>query len=62
MNSKETAVIALIIFLTVVAWIAFGLYHAAKTSSITSLQQEQIKPLTPNFDGAIIEKIKSRER
>ncbi|MBI4067386.1 hypothetical protein HY407_03310 [Candidatus Gottesmanbacteria bacterium] len=62
MNSKELLISVIIIFLSITAWIAFDIYHASSSTSLTPVQLEQTKPLTPTFDGAIIEKIKSRER
>ncbi len=62
MNSKQLLIIVIIFFLSIVAWIAFDIYHATTASVVTAAQEEQIKPLTPTFDGDIILKIKSRER
>ncbi len=62
MNLKQLAVISLILFLSIVAWVSFDIYHASVTSSVTAIQQEQVAPLTPVFDNDIILKIKSRER
>lgn len=61
MNNKELLIIAVIIFLSIVFWIAFDIYHASHQSSVTPQEQEQIRPLTPTFDNDIILKIKSRE-
>lgn len=62
MNHKQLLIISIIIFLSIVSWIAFDIYHAANATSITTTQLEQVKPLTPFFDSDIILKIKSRER
>ena len=62
MNLKQLVIISLILFLSIVAWIAFDIYHVSVTTSVTALQMEQVAPLTPNFDSDIILKIKSRER
>lgn len=62
MNRKELFVLALIIFLTVVAWIAFGIYHANSTSTKTEKELREVVPLTPIFDHDIIDSIEKRER
>ncbi len=52
---------ALIILLTVAAWIVFGVYHAKTESSISQQDLRQVEPLTPTFDNDIIKKLRSRE-
>jgi len=62
MNTKEILIISLIIFLSIFAWVLMDIYHNSITSTITKKQEEQIKPLTPKFDNAIIEGLKKREK
>ena len=61
MNRKEIAVIAIIIFLTVTAWVIFGIYHAQTASTLSQKELQQVVPLTPTFDNDIIKKLKGRE-
>lgn len=61
MNRREIAVIAIVIFLTVIAWLVFGIYHAQNTSTVSQKELRQVVPLTPTFDNDIIKKLKSRE-
>ncbi|MCL4339070.1 hypothetical protein M1271_05265 [Patescibacteria group bacterium] len=61
MNRKEIMIMALIILLTVAAWIVFGVYHAKTESSISQQDLRQVVPLTPTFDNDIIKKLRSRE-
>ena len=61
MNRKELTIIALIIFLSVIAWIIFGIYHAKNATTVSQKELKQVLPLTPNFDNEIIKKLKSRE-
>lgn len=61
MDRKEITILALIIFLSVVAWIAFGVYHAKTHLTISEKELRQVVPLTPTFDNDIIRKLKSRE-
>lgn len=61
MNRKEIVILSIAIFLTVIAWIIFGVYHTKTTSTVTQKELRQVVPLTPNFDNDIIKKLKSRE-
>lgn len=57
-----------IIFLTtatlalVLSWMLFNIYHASVSSTITPVQNIQIKPINPTFDTKIVEKLKKREK
>lgn len=57
MNGKELLILAILTLVTVVAWIGFDIYHSATTSTITPVQKELMKPLTPTFDHDTIVKI-----
>ncbi len=48
-------------FLTVVAWIGFGIYHIWITSTINEIDVSAISPIDPNFDMSIINALKNRE-
>lgn len=61
MNRKEIFVLSLITFLTVVAWIAFGIYHAKKSSKISEVQLKEITPLSPNFDINLLDELATRQ-
>ncbi len=61
MNRKEIAILAVIIFFTVITWVIFGVSHAKNTTTITQKDLRQVVPLTPSFDNDIIKKMKSRE-
>ena len=49
-------------FVTVVFWIGFSIYHTWVTSTISPDLAIQIQPITPNFESAVIEKLKTREK
>ena len=61
MNRRELALLSIITFLTVIAWIVFGIYHARSTSIVSKTQKLQVVPLTPVFDDDIIRQLKGRE-
>lgn len=57
MNRKELFVLAIFTLFTVLSWIIYDVYHAATTSTITAVQKELMKPLTPTFNHDTIVKI-----
>lgn len=61
MNRKELAIIASVLLLSVIAWVAFGIYDARNKLSISQKELRQVVPLTPNFDNEIIKKLSNRE-
>lgn len=61
MNRKEVAILAMIIFLSVVAWIAFDIYHTRSKETISPKELQQVVPLTPTFDNDILKGLKVRE-
>ncbi|MBM3283242.1 hypothetical protein FJY90_03220 [Candidatus Gottesmanbacteria bacterium] len=61
MNKKEITILSLIIFATVIAWIAFGIYNVRVKSTVSQKELRQVVPLTPTFDNDIIKWLKNRE-
>ncbi len=61
MKGKELLFIVISSFLLTVIWIASNVYHAYATSTIDSLLQVQILPISPDFDQATISKLKQRQ-
>lgn len=60
MNRKELYIMAIITFLTVLAWIIFGFNNANNTSTIDDTAIKNIVPLTPTFDSDIIKQLNER--
>ncbi|KKS46068.1 hypothetical protein A3J20_00845 [Candidatus Gottesmanbacteria bacterium RIFCSPLOWO2_02_FULL_42_29] len=60
MNRKELYLLAIIIFMTVVAWVSFGIFHARNKTSEYRVKAKNIEPLNPVFDLDIIEQLKHR--
>lgn len=50
MNKKEFLLIAIITFITVLAWVVFDILHARSKVEISPKVQEVIEPIDPNFD------------
>lgn len=61
MNRKELVILAIIVFLSVIAWMIFGVIHAKNSTSITQKELKQVIPLTPTFDNDIIKGLHNRE-
>lgn len=61
MSRNESLLLAIIFFITVITWIALGVYRANSESTVTSVQEEEIKPLTTQFDTKTIESLQQRE-
>jgi hypothetical protein len=59
---KDILYISISSFILVVLWIAFNLYHAYVTSTITPELQSQIQQINPNFDLETVQKLKTRQR
>lgn len=62
MNNKDWLIISVSTLITVMAWIAFDVYHAAVTRTITEVQQRLILPLNPKLDAGIVAKIRERHQ
>ncbi|OGF98835.1 hypothetical protein A3D78_06035 [Candidatus Gottesmanbacteria bacterium RIFCSPHIGHO2_02_FULL_39_14] len=60
MNRKEVYILAIITFLTVFAWVVFGIIHAKNTSAINASEIKKLAPLTPYFDSDIINQLNTR--
>jgi len=45
MNRKELYLLAIIIFMTVVAWVSFGIFHARNKTSEYRVKAKNIEPL-----------------
>lgn len=61
MSRNESLLLAIIFFITVVTWIILGIYRANNESSVTPVQQEEIKPINSQFDVKTIESLQKRE-
>ncbi len=61
MNNKDWLTLSIFTLITVTAWIAFDVYHAAVTRTITEVQQRLIAPLSPKLNPEVIAQIRARE-
>lgn len=61
MKQQDLLLISVSIFITIVAWIGFNIYHTTVSSTIPRSLQEKIEPIEGEFDTEIIESIKKRE-
>jgi hypothetical protein len=61
MKKNDIILILLPLFLFVIAWIGFSIYHNIATSTISEPLAVQIEPITPTFDTNTIDSLKTRE-
>lgn len=63
MNPKQQKNMLFILIpstIVIVAWVGFGIYNKAVTSTITKAQHKAIAPIAPNFDQSVFELLKKR--
>jgi hypothetical protein len=61
MNRRELALVSIITFFTVIAWIIFSIYHTKTASNMEGVKSFDLAPLTPQFDNDIISSLKNRK-
>jgi hypothetical protein len=61
MKRKEVLIILGSIFIFVIVWIGFTIYHNSIKSTISESTSMQISPISPNFDTSVINKLKQRQ-
>lgn len=61
MKQKDILFLLTAIFLLVLAWISFTVYHSAITSKINKEIIEQTTPITPDFNTFILQGLKTRQ-
>ncbi len=44
-----------------VAWVGFTVYHTYRTSTISEKINQQIIPISPDFDTQVIDRIKNKQ-
>jgi hypothetical protein len=59
---KDILYLSISIFVVVVLWIGFNLYHAHATSTIAPEIQAKIEKIDPAFDTATLQKLEERQR
>lgn len=57
-RGKDIFILSLLTFLTVLAWVAFDIHHAATTSTIKPPVKQLLKPLPPTIDTDLIKELK----
>lgn len=55
MTKKQTLIITIITFLTFLAWVVFDILHTRAQVEIPPNIQEDIKPISPDFDSNAID-------
>lgn len=58
---RDTLLLSILTFVTVIAWIMFEVYHAQVDSTIPPEVTAQLVPITPRFDQTVIAEVKQRQ-
>lgn len=61
MKKKDILIILISVFIFVIFWIGFNIYHNSAKSTISESINLQIAPISPNFDTKTIENLKKRQ-
>jgi len=61
MKRKDILMILVPIFIIVVFWIGFSIYHGIVSSTISEVENLQITPISPDFDTKTIQGLKKRQ-
>lgn len=61
-TQKDILFISVSMFVVILLWVGFNIYHAWATSTISEDLQLQIVPIAPNFDTQTLNKLKTREK
>jgi len=57
-RGKDILILSILTFITVAAWVAFDIHHAATTSTIKQPIKKLLKPLPPTIDTDLIEELR----
>lgn len=61
-RGKDIFILSLLTFITVMAWVAFDIHHAATTSTIKPPIKKLLRPLPPTMDTNLIEELREITR
>lgn len=60
MDRKNIFILSVFTLITALGWIAFDVYHAVTTTTISQSVEEQLTPISPTFEKGVINRVKSR--
>lgn len=60
MKQKEILMLAIIIFLTIVAWMMADIYHIAKTENVKDYNPQSLEPISVNIDTSVFTKLETK--
>lgn len=60
MRGRDFLIFSVLTFITVVVWIVSDAYHAAVTSTLTTVEKKMMEPFSPSFDQQVIKELKIR--
>lgn len=59
-RQREIIILLVSVFIVVVVWIGFNIYHNAHASTINDALTQEIIPISPNFNTTVLERLKKR--
>lgn len=59
-RQREIIILLVTIFIVVIVWASVNIYHNARASTINDTLTQEIIDISPNFNTAILEKLKNR--
>lgn len=62
MKTKDILLLVVPIFIVIMAWIGFSIYHSATKSTIPETLNIQIQPIVPDFDTKTITNLQKRKQ
>lgn len=62
MKHKDIILLLASIFIIVIAWVAFSIYHNLATSTTPESLEKEALPIKPSFDEPTIKKLKERNQ
>jgi len=61
-RGRDIFILSFLTFVTVIAWVAFDIYHTATMSTIKPPIQKLLSPLPPSIDTQLIEELKEKAK
>lgn len=59
-HNQQFMAIAILLFASVMVWVAFGLFSSQKSTRVTSQQKQQAQPLTPTLDTTVLDTLEGK--
>lgn len=61
MNQKETLIISITVFLTIITWIMGDLFHVASTEKVRVKDSRFLSEIKINIDAEVLKKLQEKQ-